>query len=255
VERESLRETFDEAAESYDRSRLVAPTELFEDLVALARLEPGAKLLEIGCGTGQATLPLAERGFDVLGIELGESLAAIARARLASFPVRIVTGPFEGWDPAGERFDAVVAFNSFHWLDPEVRFTKSAEVLLPGGALGVMGSAFVEHDAADPTWLALQEDYRAVVGEAEPRQQLDAARDRRAEFEETGHFHDVVLQRYHWDVEFSAEGYVERLETSSWHRKLPDDVRAELFDRLRRRIGAGSIRVTTAAVLYVAFRI
>ena len=66
-----LRVTFDRAAELYDRARPVAPPEVFDDLVSLCGLEPGSRLLEIGCGTGQATLPLAERGFAVTAIELG----------------------------------------------------------------------------------------------------------------------------------------------------------------------------------------
>ena len=118
-----LRATFDDSPELYDRTRIVAPRELFDDLVALASLAPGARVLEIGCGTGQATMPLAERGFEIVAVELGESLAAFARRKLARFPqVEIVASPFEQWDARGERFDAVVAFNSFHWVDPELRF-------------------------------------------------------------------------------------------------------------------------------------
>jgi cyclopropane fatty-acyl-phospholipid synthase-like methyltransferase len=258
-ERRFLRATFDESADAYERSRLVAPAELFDDLVALARLEPGARLVEIGCGTGQATLPLAERGFEVLGIELGENLAELARRKLAPFPaVTIVTSSFEEWEPPAEPFDGVVSFNAFHWIDPDVRFAKSAEVLRPGGALAVMGSAFVEHDGADSTWLALQADYEQVVGEPEPRPHVDAARDRTAEFEAGGHFRNVSLRRYLWSSAFDADAYVERLSTSSWHRALGVEVREELFERIRSRIRAAPgqrVVPTTAAVLYVAERI
>jgi SAM-dependent methyltransferase len=258
ADRRLLRATFDEAADSYARSRLVAPAPVFDDLVSLGGLGTGARLLEIGCGTGQATLPLAERGFEIVGIELGASLAELARRELARFPrVTIVTASFEEWDPPPEAFDAVVSFNAFHWIDPDVRYAKSAELLHPGGVLGVLGSAFVEHDGADRTWLAMQDDYEAVVGEREPRLHLDAARDRRAEFEASGRFRDIVLRRYLWDAEFDAEGYVERLSTSSWHRALAEDVRSELFERIGARIRAApcaSIAPTTLAALYVARR-
>ncbi len=256
-----LRATFDDSPELYDRTRIVAPQELFDDLVAIASLAPGARLLEIGCGTGQATMPLAERGFEIVAVELGESLAAFARQKLARFPqVEIVASPFEQWDARAERFDAVVAFNSFHWVDPELRFAKPAQMLRDRGALAVVGMRFVAPDDADPAWLELQEEYEAVVGPSARSQappHPDALRDRSAEFEESGCFRNVRLRRYLWQVTFDADGYIDLLRTSSWHRSLDDGVRRSLFERIHRRIRAARARTITptmGAVLYVAER-
>jgi len=77
--RERLRVTFDQAAELYDRARPGYPPALFTDLAELAGVGPGCRVLEIGCGTGQATGPLAERGCQVVAVELGAALAAAAR--------------------------------------------------------------------------------------------------------------------------------------------------------------------------------
>jgi len=254
-----LRATFDDSPELYDRSRAVPPQSLFDDLIALARLEPGARLVEVGCGTGQATLALAERGYEIVGIELGESLASFTRRKLTPFPrVTIVTSSFEEWNPTGELFDAVVAFNSFHWIDPDLRYAKTAEVLREGGALAVVGMRFVVHDDADPIWMALQEDYEAVAGLREPRIHTDAVKDRSAEFETSGHFRNVSARQYRWDITFGADDYVALLSTSSWHRRLDDTVRRTLFERIHRRINARAeqtISPTMAAVLYVAERV
>src|SRR5688572_7761630 len=81
-----LRVTFDEDAERYDRARPGYPSAVFDDLVELAGIGPGCRVLEIGCGTGQATVPLAERGCDIVAVELGAELAAIATRNLARFP-------------------------------------------------------------------------------------------------------------------------------------------------------------------------
>src|SRR3712207_5907464 len=81
-----LRATFDGAALLYDRVRPGYPEELFDDVVARTGLPRGGRVLEIGCGTGQATVPLARRGYCVLCVELGENLAAVARRNLASYP-------------------------------------------------------------------------------------------------------------------------------------------------------------------------
>jgi len=254
-ERHALRATFDASPEAYDRARPVAPPEVFDDLVALAELEPGARLLEIGCGTGQATRPLAERGFAIVGVELGAQLAGLARQNLASFPrVEVVASSFEDWDPAGQRFDAVVSFNAFHWIDPEVRFAKSASVLSDRGSLAVFGSHLVVHDGADPVWLALAEDYEAVTGRPEERLHVDEARDRSAEFTEGGHFASVARRTYTWDTTYTADEYVVLRGTMSMYAKLAETQRAELFERMRRRIDSstGTVTPTWFAVLYVA---
>ena len=256
ADRDLLRATFDDSPDLYDQARVVPPPQLFDDLVALAELEPGARLVEIGCGTGQATLPLAERGFEIVGVELGAGLAEVARRKLAPFPrVTVVVSSFEAWDAGGDRFDAVVAFNSFHWVDPAVRFAKSAEVLRARGVLVVVGMRFVAHADADPVWTALQEDYEAVAGFVEPRVHVDDLADRSAEFEAGGLFRVVASRRYLLDVTFDVDGFVALLETSSWHRQLDDGVRRELFARIRGRIESrpgGTIAPSMAAVLYVA---
>lgn len=258
-ERHLLRQTFDGAAAAYDRARPVAPSYVLDDLISLAELVRGARLLEIGCGTGQHTTPLAERGFEIVAIELGESMAELARMNLAAFPdVTVVTSPFEEWDPGDERFDAVVSFEAFHWIDPEVAFAKSSAILREGGALGVYGSRFATHEDSDPLWLATREDHLAATGEQEERMFLpiEHVRDRSGDFTKEGHFATVALRRYRWDVSYDADAYVALLGTVSRYRALEDDVRSDLFDRIRRRISAGgrAITLTVSAVLYVARR-
>jgi protein-L-isoaspartate O-methyltransferase len=130
------RATFDRAAELYERARPGYPDELIDDVVALAELRPRSRVVEIGCGTGKATLPLAGRGLRITCVELGTSLAAISQRKLALFPgVHVVNADFETWRPERADYDAVVAFTAFHWIPPELRYLKSAAVLREGGAL------------------------------------------------------------------------------------------------------------------------
>src|ERR687893_552443 len=92
-DRDRLRTTFDGAALLYDEVRPGYPEELFDDVVSLSGIPSGGRILEVGCGTGQATLPLARRGYNILCVELGENLAAVARRNLAAYPrVGILTG-------------------------------------------------------------------------------------------------------------------------------------------------------------------
>lgn len=103
AERHQLRKrSFDASARLYHKFRPGYPEALFEDLVQLSGIPAGGRILEIGPGTGQATLPLARRGFSVLGLELGASMARLCRRNLAAFPnVRILNTAFEDWKPEG----------------------------------------------------------------------------------------------------------------------------------------------------------
>jgi 16S rRNA A1518/A1519 N6-dimethyltransferase RsmA/KsgA/DIM1 with predicted DNA glycosylase/AP lyase activity len=85
ADRDRLRGTFDSAAPLYHRAPPGYPEELYDELARLAALRPGDRLLEAGCGTGKATVPLARRGFRITCFELGAALAAEARRNLAGF--------------------------------------------------------------------------------------------------------------------------------------------------------------------------
>ena len=99
-ERNRLRKGFDADALLYDEVRPGYPEALFEDVVELSGIAPGGRILEIGCGTGQATAPFARRGYAILCVELGENLAAAARRNLAAYPqAEVLTADFEGWTP------------------------------------------------------------------------------------------------------------------------------------------------------------
>src|SRR6266542_2199055 len=87
---ERLRATFNQAADLYDRARPGYPPALFDDLAELAGVGPGCRVLEIGPGTGQATVPLAERGCHIVAVELGADLAAVARPDQQALPDRAV---------------------------------------------------------------------------------------------------------------------------------------------------------------------
>lgn len=85
ADRERLGQTFDRASGLYQRARRDYPPALIDRLIEVTELRPGGRLLEVGCATGKATLPLAQRGFQITGVEPGPALAATARRNLAGF--------------------------------------------------------------------------------------------------------------------------------------------------------------------------
>ena len=127
------RRSFDQMAQLYSRARGAPPPALF-DAVAVF-VPPPADVLEIGCGPGNASLPLLERGFRIHAVELGENLAAFAQERLAAFPFTVEVGKFEDASLRVASVDLVVCSSAFHWLDRERALRQVVKVLKPGGAL------------------------------------------------------------------------------------------------------------------------
>src|SRR6516164_7235681 len=110
ADRRAVGRVFNEVPELFDRVRPGYPDALFTDLISITGIDEQSSLLEVGCGTGQATRSLAAIGCSVTAVEPGTALAAIARQHLAQFPdVQIETSSFENWDDRGRRFDALVA--------------------------------------------------------------------------------------------------------------------------------------------------
>ncbi len=259
--RETLRLTFEEVPELYDRVRPTYPPALFDELVSLARIPAGGRILEIGPGTGKATLPLAQRGFELTGVELGESLAALTRRNLADFPnVEIVTADFETWEPPHADFDAAVSFTAFHWIDPALRYEKTARLLREGGALAIVETSHVLPEGGDPVWIEVEADYRAVFPEDEPwlPPSPGEVEGMSQEPEASGFFAAAEVRRVVWDVTYSAEDYIGVLETYSSFRATDLGLREQLYERIRNRIEArpgGEVRKSYLALLTVARRL
>lgn len=231
-DRQRLRETFDEAAELYDRARPGYPVALFDDLATLSGVGPGCRVLEIGCGTGQATLPLAERGCELVCVELGANLAAVARKRLAGFSsVQVVVSAFEDWPLPPEPFDVVIAATAFHWLDPEVRVTKAADALHPGGTLATIGTHHVA--GGDAAFFAeVQSFYERWDPSTPPGLRLLSAAEIPRDSEEldrSGRFGPAIFRRYEWDRSYTAATYLDTLLTYSGHRALAPEARSNLL--------------------------
>ena len=229
------------------------PPQLFGDLIDLAGLEAGDRVLEIGCGTGQATVPLAEHGLAITAVELGAELAAVARRRLAGFrAAEVVTSAFEDWQPQGAPFDAVVAANSLHWIDPQLRYRKPYELLRSRGAMAVIGCLWARPADAEAFWTDVQEDYRAAGYDGSPPPPPGQIGPQHFP-PEAGHlFAEVASLRYPFQVPYRAEDYLANLATQSSTRALGGARGAEFLARVRRRLESlGWPRLTATFVGYL----
>ena len=260
-DRARLRATFDRAAPLYDGARPGYPEEVFDDIVSIAGVPAGGRVLEVGCGTGKATVPLARRGYGILGIDLGENLAAVARRNLATFPrVEVKIGDFEKIQLPNDAFDLLVSATAWHWLDPEVAYPKAAGVLRPSGAIALLWNEHVSAEADGGFFQRSQTIYKREAPEIWDRSHEGPPRpedlpDRTAEIEASGLFGPVLKRSYRWDREYDAPAYLELLATYSDHISLTERTRGRLYEGLSRLIReehGGRIVKGYQTTLYVA---
>ncbi|MEO7992828.1 MAG: methyltransferase domain-containing protein [bacterium] len=228
--------TFNADPERYDRARPEYPAAIFDDIALLAALQRGATVLEVGCGTGKATRALAERGYRVVGLDIGADMAAVARRNLAGFPeVMIEVGEFERWDAGGRQFDAIASFSAWHWIDPAVGYERAAEFLVPRGRIVLVGGGHAYPEGFDPFFSEIQATYTAIGEAAEvwPPPSPEEVPDKFADLATSPYFTDFQTKRYLWTIDYTTEQYIDVLNTYSGHSTIAPEKRAILYNAIR----------------------
>ena len=196
------RHSFDEDPNNYQAARPGYPSRVYE-VLADCGLRAGARVVEIGPGTGQVTGRLTAEGASVVAVELGAGLAARLRENLAGQDVTVVEGDFCEVDLPGTDFDLAVCATAFHWLDADVAVRRLAELVRPGGWLAVWWTVFGDpHRPA--AWRAdLQHLYRRwMPDESRDPTEIPApmrVAERTAELASGGLFGPVRVEMIRWD--------------------------------------------------------
>jgi SAM-dependent methyltransferase len=249
---------FDEVAALYERARPGYPNQLIDDVVTLSGIEPTGRILEIGAGTGKATVPFASRGFEMVCLEPGAVMAGFARAKVSAFPcVRVFSSTFEDWPLETGAFDLIISAQAFHWVAPDVRFVKSAAALRHGGALAIFGNSVLRRpsplrDALD----AAYQRHAPELGRTPLASWYADAESVMKSFDESGRFQPVRWLKYPWSIEYTTEAYVGLLQTHSDHQVLAPGRLGPLLAAVGQVLKAhgGTINIAYETHLYVARR-
>jgi len=252
----SRRTAFDEVAELYDNVRPGYPEQLIKDVVALSGIPQGGRILEIGCGPGQATMPFARRGYAMLGLELGKNLALLVARKSRPYPVvEIQNVSFEEWALEREAFDLVISAHAFHWIPAEIGYAKAAAALKDSGWIALFWHHHPDPDTAFSR--ALDEVYRSKApqptGSFKTRHPDELVETVEA-INASGKYGQVLVRRYPWSEKYTAEQYMELLSTYSDHRRLAEETRRNLFESVRELIEehGGVVNKPYLTVLYMA---
>ncbi|MGP4110897.1 class I SAM-dependent methyltransferase [Streptomyces sp. 4N509B] len=247
-------ESFGADARRYDQARPGYPDDLVARVVAGS---PGPVVLDVGCGTGIAARQFQAAGCAVLGIEPDPRMADLARSR----GLRVEVATFEAWEPAGRVFDAVVAAQSWHWVDPAVGAVKAAEVLRPNGRLAIFGHVFEPPaEVAEPFAAA----YRRVAPDSpfarqparRPLETYQAGYARVADaLRETERFDEPEQWRFDWERSYTRDQWLDLLPTTGGLTRLRPDQLAGILDAVGHAIdalgGRFTMRYTTLATTAV----
>jgi ubiquinone/menaquinone biosynthesis C-methylase UbiE len=133
----------------------------------------GDDIVELGCGGGQCTVELAERGADVVGVDLSAAQLAHARELAADCgaAVSLVRGDVREIPAGDDRFDVAFSAWAFQWVDDLTAcFAETHRVLRDGGRF-VFATPHPVYGLADPESHRIEESYfdtgRQVISEPE----------------------------------------------------------------------------------------
>ena len=216
---ERRRLSFGSVADLYDRSRPSYPETLVDGVLEFAGAGESDRAVEVGAGTGKATVLFAARGLDIVAIEPSAEMADVARRNCAGYEnVRFDQTEFEQWRPPGHEFRLVFSGQAWHWISPEVGYVAARAALADGGALAVFWNR--------PDWSVcdlrdeIAEAYRRDVRPSESGDPMNPSTgpmddDWTAEMAGAAGFDVAEVRDYRWNRDYTTAEYLDLLGSHS----------------------------------------
>jgi len=242
----SNRKIFDEIVMSYEKVRWEYPDGLFADIIQYSGPGRGKKALEIGAGTGKATTPILDAGYVVTAVEMGKNMSEFLLEKFKDYGnFSVITSTFEDVSLDDTDYDLIYAASSFHWVDAEIGCPKVFGLLKKGGVFALFRNnpvpAIGEELYEDLQTVYEKYYYSYYVTKERPSKK---SRDdfmkpseirRRFGFDclERYGFCDVTMKLYDSTRTYSADEYLELLDTFSDHKSLPVDHRKALYEGVK----------------------
>ncbi len=249
--------TFNQVAEMYDKWRPAYVPELYEDIFAYKSIDKASHVLEIGIGTGQATLPFLNTGCHLTAVELGDRLAKIAGEKFHEYPeFKIAVMPFQDYRCADNTFDLIYSASAFHWIPEQIGYGKVYKMLKPGGVFARFAChPWFDTNGQEELAAAIYRVYRKFVPEAKASSEYgeEDAR-RRADIAAKYGFADIQYKLYYRTQVYPSEEYIKRISIENDKIALPKDKRDGLLAGIRSVIDryGGTLTLYTTTDLNLA---
>jgi SAM-dependent methyltransferase len=245
--------SFGAVARNYDRARPSYTAALVDDVVALL---PGRDVVEVGAGTGKATVPFGVHGLAMTCVEPDPEMAAVLAENTRLLPnVTVTVSAFEDFQPDG-LYDGLIAAQSWHWTSPELRWVKAAGVLREGGVIALFWNREQSH--LTPLGSAVADVYRRWGLNESNQQSPDRTPPAwpRDEMEKQPTFSDVEVRTYPSVHSYSTAAWLAYAASTSNLLILEPAHREAILADIAKVIddGGGVLEIHRRCDLYLARR-
>ncbi len=242
AELENLASTFNTVATKYDQFRPDYPDELYQTIFDDIEINSLSQVVEIGIGSGQATLPILKKGCSLIAVERGEELSKLCLEKFATYPnFKIITKKFEDIAFPRNQYDLVYAATSFHWIEESIGYSKVYAMLKSGGVF----ARFANHPRIDESQLELMAEidqlyatYYVPAGKVyQPIKAYDEKQAiQKANIAKKYGFVDIKHALFDRKRTFLSSEYIALLETYSDHIAIEPNIRNLFFSKIKEAI-------------------
>jgi len=257
------RNHFDEVVATYSRTRPDYPVELFSDILDYAGTADCKKAIEIGAGTGKATKPFLDIGYDITAIEISSNMVDFLTKEFSKYDkFEVLNAPFEDAMLDSDKYDLIYAATAFHWVNAEIGCPKTFQLLKSGGVFALFRYNAVPADNGD-----LYEEIQTVYEKYYHKPYIRPTRKAKDDYSKQPEiikgfgfddlnkfrFTDVTIKLYESVWTFSADDYMSLLDTYPDHKSLKDGDRMSLYNGIKDAIlrHGGQIDVNYVFQLYM----
>ncbi|BAU64563.1 hypothetical protein STA3757_19350 [Stanieria sp. NIES-3757] len=230
---------YSSVAEAYNQARPRYSQEIITSAIKLAHLNPETtKILEIGCGPGNATVAFAKLGFSMVCLEPNPDFFHLAKHNCRNYPqVEIINTSIEEWELIPDKFDAVLAANSWHWLPPEISYDKANKTLIRNGYLILLWNMNPEPSKKISQLLAkVYQQYAPSLFKYDGKKNQKYLNIFADHVLNSGKFGELVTQQFPCEANYSIDDYLTLLNTMSPYLNLEPQIKNNLFQGLREKI-------------------